>query len=99
MMTGDEVDAATADKWGLVNRVVEPDQLLPEAMGLAKRLASGPTVAIEMTKRLVNDITREGLGRQIQNEAWAGTRVAQSEDAGEGMRAFAERREPNWTGR
>jgi len=99
MLTGDEVDAATADKWGLVNRVVPPEQLLDEAMQLAKRLASGPTVALELTKRLVNDVTRGDLDRQLQNEAWAGTRVAQSEDAGEGRQSFIERREPNWTGR
>jgi 2-(1,2-epoxy-1,2-dihydrophenyl)acetyl-CoA isomerase len=99
MMTGDEIDAATADRWGLVNRVVEPEALMEDAMALAGRLASGPTVAIELTKRLVNDVTREGFDRQLQNEAWAGTRVAGSEDAGEGMRAFAEQREPEWTGR
>jgi 2-(1,2-epoxy-1,2-dihydrophenyl)acetyl-CoA isomerase len=99
MMTGDEIDAATADRWGLVNRVVEPDALMEDAIELAGRLASGPTIAIEMTKRLVNDVTREGFDRQLQNEAWAGTRVAQSEDAGEGIRSFAEQRSPEWKGR
>jgi 2-(1,2-epoxy-1,2-dihydrophenyl)acetyl-CoA isomerase len=99
MLTGDEVDAATADKWGLVNRVVEPDELMPEALKLATRLAQGPTVTIEMTKRLVDDLTREGLDRQLQNEAWAGTRLALTEDSGEGRKAFLERREPRWTGR
>ena len=99
MMTGDEVDAETADKWGLANRVVAPDELLPETMALAKRLASGPTVALEMTKRLVNDVTREGLDRQIQNEGWAATRAGLAEDSGEGIRSFAEKRDPNWTGR
>ena len=99
MFTGDEVDAETADRWGLVNRVVEPDQLLPEAMALATRLASGPTVALEMTKRLVNDVTREGLDRQIQNEGWAATRAGLAEDAGEGVKSFAEKRDPNWRGR
>jgi len=68
-------------------------------MELAKRLAGGPTMAIEMTKRLVNDVTRRNLDDQLQNEAWAGTRVQQSEDAGEGMSSFAESREPKWTGR
>jgi 2-(1,2-epoxy-1,2-dihydrophenyl)acetyl-CoA isomerase len=99
MMTGDEVNAETADHWGLVNRVVAPDELLPTTMELAKRLAGGPTMAIEMTKRLVNDVTRRNLDDQLQNEAWAGTRVQQSEDAGEGMSSFAESREPKWTGR
>jgi 2-(1,2-epoxy-1,2-dihydrophenyl)acetyl-CoA isomerase len=99
LMTGDEVDAALADKWGLVNRVVEPDQLLPEALALATRLAQGPTVAIELTKRLVSDLTRTGLDVQLQNEAWAGTRLQYTEDAGEGRAAFLERRAPRWKGR
>ena len=99
LLTGDEVDAATADKWGLVNRVVEPDDLLPEALKLATRLAAGPTVTLELTKRLVNDLTRGGLDVHLQNEAWAGTRLALTEDSGEGRASFLERREPRWTGR
>ena len=99
LLTGDEVDAATADKWGLVNRVVEPDELLPEALKLASRLAAGPTVTLELTKRLVNDLTRGGLDVHLQNEAWAGTRLALTEDSGEGRASFLERREPRWTGR
>jgi 2-(1,2-epoxy-1,2-dihydrophenyl)acetyl-CoA isomerase len=99
MLSGDEVDAETAERWGLANRVLSPDHLLPETMAFAKRLASGPTVALELTKRLVSDVTREGLDRQIQNEAWAATRAGQAEDAGEGIRSFAEKRDPNWSGR
>jgi 2-(1,2-epoxy-1,2-dihydrophenyl)acetyl-CoA isomerase len=99
LLTGDEVDAATADKWGLVNRVVEPDELMPEALKLATRLAKGPTVTLELTKRLVNDLTRGGLDVHLQNEAWAGTRLALTEDSGEGRAAFLERREARWTGR
>ena len=99
MLSGDEVDAETADRWGLVNRVVAPDQLLPESMELARRLASGPTIALELTKRLVSDVTRDGLDAQLQNEAWAATRGQLAEDAGEGVKSFAEKREPNWTGR
>ena len=99
MMTGDEVDAETADRWGLVNRVVGPERLLDEAVELATRLARGPTVAIELTKRLVDGVTRGGLDSQLQNEAWAGTRVALSEDRDEGRAAFLDRRDPRWTGR
>jgi 2-(1,2-epoxy-1,2-dihydrophenyl)acetyl-CoA isomerase len=99
MLTGDAVDAATAERWGLANRVVEPDQLMPEALKLAHRLASGPTITVELTKRLVNDLTRDGLDRQLQNEAWAATRNGLAEDSGEGGRSFLEKREPKWTGR
>ncbi|MGK2964635.1 MAG: enoyl-CoA hydratase/isomerase family protein [Tepidiformaceae bacterium] len=99
MMTGDEVNAEQADKWGLVNRVVEPDHLIPEAVALATRIAKGPSVAIELTKRLIHDMTMDGLGRQLQNEAWAQTVAGSAEDRGEGTRAFMEKRPPNWTGR
>lgn len=99
MLTGDEVDAETAHRWGLANHVVEPEALMDTTMTLARRLASGPSIMVEITKRIVNDITREGLDRQLQNEAWAGTRVALSEDAGEGRDAFLEGRAPKWTGR
>lgn len=99
MLTGDEVDAEHALQWGLVNHLVEPHELMDRAMGLARRIASGPTVAIEITKRIVNDVTREGIDRQLQNESWAGTRVALSEDFGEGRTAFLEGRKPVWRGR
>lgn len=99
LITGDEVDATTAYQWGLANRLVEPERLMDETMALARRLADGPSVAIELTKQIVNDLTREGLERQLQNEAWAGTRAALSEDAGEGRSAFLENRPPKWTGR
>jgi 2-(1,2-epoxy-1,2-dihydrophenyl)acetyl-CoA isomerase len=99
MLTGDEVGAETAVQWGLANRLVQHDDLMSETAALARRLAGGPSVMLEITKRIVNDITREGLDRQLQNEAWAGTRVAQSEDAGEGRAAFFEGRAPRWTGR
>ena len=99
MLTGDEIDAATADRWGLVNRVVEPNVLVEQSLALAKRLAAGPSVAIEITKRIVDDITQDGLDRQLQHDAWAGTRVALSEDRGAGTKAFLEGRRPEWTGR
>ncbi|HXH22884.1 MAG TPA: enoyl-CoA hydratase/isomerase family protein [Dehalococcoidia bacterium] len=97
MFTGDAVDAATAERWGLVNRVVEPSELMPAALDLAGRIAAGPSITIELTKRLVRDLTHEGVDRQLQNEAWA--IGVQTEDKAEGGRAFRERREPRWTGR
>jgi 2-(1,2-epoxy-1,2-dihydrophenyl)acetyl-CoA isomerase len=97
MFTGDAVDAETAERWGLVSRVVPPDDLMPAALDLAGRIAAGPSVTIELTKRLVRDLSHRDLDRQLQNEAWA--IGVQTEDKGEGGRAFRERREPRWTGR
>ncbi|HET7736958.1 MAG TPA: enoyl-CoA hydratase/isomerase family protein, partial [Tepidiformaceae bacterium] len=99
MLTGDEVSAAIAERWGLVNRVVEPEQLVTEAMHLATRIARGPSVAIELTKRLVQDMTLDGLGRQLQSEAWAQHVTSTTIDRAEGTRAFIEKRPPAWSGR
>ena len=54
LMLGDTIDAATAERYGLVNRVVSHDDLLPSAKTWAKRLAQGPTFAISMTKHMIN---------------------------------------------
>ncbi len=97
MFTGDAVDATTAERWGLVNRVYPVAELVPAAVALAERLAAGPAVALELTKRLVRDVTNDGLDRQLQNEAWAMS--IQTEDKSEGVRAFVEGRPPRWIGR
>ena len=99
MFTGDEVSAEQAERWGLVNRVVAADQLLPETLALAARIAAGPSIAIELTKRLITDQTRVGFGRQMQSEAWAQTVVGSAEDRNEGIRAFLEKRQPQFRGR
>jgi 2-(1,2-epoxy-1,2-dihydrophenyl)acetyl-CoA isomerase len=97
MFTGDAIDAATAERWGLVSRVVQPEELMDAALSLAERIAAGPSVTIELTKRLVRDLTHRDLDRQLQNEAWA--IGIQTEDRAEGGKAFRERRDPKWTGR
>ncbi|MCA9829282.1 MAG: enoyl-CoA hydratase/isomerase family protein [Dehalococcoidia bacterium] len=99
MFTGDEVTAEQADRWGLVNRVVPHEQLMTESMALATRVARGPSIAIELAKRLVTDQTRTGFTRQMQSEAWAQTVVGTIEDREEGIRAFLEKRQPQWKGR
>jgi 2-(1,2-epoxy-1,2-dihydrophenyl)acetyl-CoA isomerase len=97
MFTGDAVDAETAERWGLVSRVVAPEELMPATLALGSRIAAGPSVTIELTKRLVRDLSHRDLDRQLQNEAWA--IGIQTEDRMEGGKAFRERREPRWTGR
>jgi 2-(1,2-epoxy-1,2-dihydrophenyl)acetyl-CoA isomerase len=70
---------------------------MPSVLDLAGRIARGPSVTIELTKRLVTDLTHRDLDRQLQNEAWA--IGIQTEDRVEGGMAFRERRDPKWTGR
>ena len=95
---GDNVSAADALAMGMINRVV-PDAELPAlAREWAERLAQGPTFAIGVSKRLLNRGTEVGLETSLEEEAWAQTLVAQSDDAKEGLAAFREKRKPAFTG-
>ena len=64
-MSGNFVDAATAERWGLVNRVVEPEALLPAALSLAGDIASADGKMLRVYKRLIDDGHRMGLGEAL----------------------------------
>ncbi|MGY1846569.1 MULTISPECIES: crotonase/enoyl-CoA hydratase family protein [unclassified Blastococcus] len=106
-LTGDGVDAATALEWGLVNAVVEPEQVLDAALELAGRIAVNAPLSVRHTKRMLH---RTSGGGSDWDESWTGTdpwraneeataTVFASADAAEGPRAFAEKRDPRWVGR
>jgi len=63
LMTGDLLSADDADRMGLVNHVVEPDQLEEAGMAMARRLAAGPAHAIQFNKRLVNKMLEDQVSR------------------------------------
>ena len=65
-LTGDRVDAAQALEWGLVSRVVEPEELLPSAMGIAERIAANPPQAVRMTKRLLRESRSQSLDQVLE---------------------------------
>jgi crotonobetainyl-CoA hydratase len=101
MMTGEPISAAEAQRWGLVNRVVE-DDVLDAALELARRIASNAPLAVQASKRTAYGI----IDGRIPDEdtAWAvcteeTRRLLESVDAQEGRRAFAEKRAPSWQGR
>src|SRR3989442_912105 len=68
LMLGDTIDAPTADRYGLVNRVVLHDELMPAAYEWAKRLAQGPTQALSMTKRMINSEWNMDLVSALEGE-------------------------------
>jgi len=71
LLLGDTIDAASAERYGLVNRVVPHSELLPTARQLALRLADGPALAISMTKRMLNNELTMDLASAIEAEAQA----------------------------
>lgn len=97
--TGEPVKADLALEWGLVSKVVEPEELLPEARSLAGRIAVNPPRQLRMAKRLL----REGLNTRLDTvlelaAAYQGA-CHQTEDHAEAVDALLEKREPVFTGR
>ena len=99
MMSGEPVDADTALRMGLVTRVVSGEQLLETAVAMAETICANGPLAVRTVRSLVRSTTEVPLeyGQRIAAKEIAA--VWSSEDQGEGMRAFLEKRAPVWTGR
>ena len=96
---GDAIDAATAERYGLFNRVVPQAEVLPAAMALAERLAQGPTFALGVTKELLNRELDMDLSSALDNEARAQALCMQTRDFREASDAFKHKRPPVFEGR
>lgn len=92
------LDAAQCLGWGIVNAVHPDDRLMPEAEQLAQELAHGPTLALGLTKRLVDRAWSGDLEDHLALEREFMARCGRSHDGLEGVRAFLEKRKPNFTG-
>lgn len=99
LMLGDTIDAATAERYGLVNRVVPHNELLPEAYAWARRLAQGPTLALSMTKHLINHELSMDLVSAIETEAQAQALMLMGDDHRRFFEAFKAKEKPEFTGR
>ncbi len=99
MWTGDAVDAAEALRLGLVSRVLPADQLLPETIAFAERLAQGPGLALAEIKRSAQASLSLSLEGALEREIDAQERSWNSRDAKEGIAAFLEKRPPKFEGR
>lgn len=97
--TGDPIDAATAERWGLVNRVYPADKLLDETMAFAKKLAQGPTRAIGLTKRVLNRSLEMTLDELLEYEALVQEAAGHTADHLEGVMAFLQKRPAIFTGK
>jgi E-phenylitaconyl-CoA hydratase len=98
LLTGESIDAQEAYRIGLVNRVVAPDQLLPEAMKLAERICRNAPLAVQAAKEAVYRGMDLPFSEGMRLEQSLADPVFQSEDAKEGPRAFFEKRPPVFKG-
>lgn len=98
MFLGDELSAADCEQWGIANRVVPAAELTATVDDLAGRLAAAPSKALAMTKWLVNRSSESSRHTAFEEEAYAQELVTATSDMAEGIRAFGERRSPEFTG-
>jgi len=99
MLTARQMDAAEAERAGLVSRVVPADKLLDEALSAAKRIAGQSSLAVMMNKELVNAAYETTLTTGVALERRLFHSLFAFEDQKEGMAAFVEKRKPAFKGR
>ncbi|MBI2867269.1 MAG: enoyl-CoA hydratase/isomerase family protein [Chloroflexi bacterium] len=99
IIQGQSVQADEAERIGLVNKAVEPAELMPKTLELAKKLASGPTQAFSYVKQSVYRSLHSPVEEGVAFEGSLFDKVTRTEDAKEGMAAFNERRPAAFKGR
>ncbi|HEX6631807.1 MAG TPA: enoyl-CoA hydratase-related protein, partial [Gemmatimonadaceae bacterium] len=98
-MLGDRVTAQQACAWGMIHEVVPDAAMADVARGLAERLAVMPTAALGAMKRLLDASHHNDLDAQLDLEEELQRQAGRSRDYVEGVRAFQEKRAPNFEGR
>jgi enoyl-CoA hydratase len=99
VLTGDFIDAARAERIGLVNHVVPHDELMEAARKMASKLAQKAPLAIQCAKEAVNRSLEVGLNEGLAHESYLHAFTCASEDKVEGVSAFLEKRKPAFKGR
>ncbi len=98
-LTGDWIDARTAEQWGLVEKVVPKEGLREAALEIARSIAARSPVAVSVLRELARTTRDLPLEEGLRREADGFRRCLASEDGAEGVAAFLEKREPNFVGR
>lgn len=98
MMLGERVPAEKAEDWGMIYKAVDDAALAGEAMALAERLANGPTVALGVMRQNVARALESDLTAALLTEAEGQWKAGDSADAGEGIKAFLQKRKAEFKG-
>jgi len=96
LLTGQSIDAREAYRLGMCCEVTPPSQVWVAANEWAKSCRAAPRESLQATKRLLNEAVGEQLLTQLANGAAAGATICSTASAAEGLRAFVEKRPPNW---
>jgi enoyl-CoA hydratase/carnithine racemase len=99
ILSGLPFSAAEAERWGLVNRVLPPDELLPAALAIAGRIAANGPISVRQAKQAVHRGLQMSLADGLAFEIEAYNRLVPTADRREGVLAFNERRKPNFQGK
>jgi 2-(1,2-epoxy-1,2-dihydrophenyl)acetyl-CoA isomerase len=99
MMLGERVPAEKALEWGLISRVVEDDELVPESVALATRLAQGPTAALGLIRKLAREAGHIPLAEALAAERAAQREAGATEDFRNAVAAFLQKQQARFQGR
>jgi len=99
ILSGTPFSADDAMKWGMVNRVCEPDKLLDEALATARRIAGNGPIAVRQAKHAIHHGIEMSVANGMLFEVQAYNRTVPTEDRHEGVRAFNEKRKPDFKGK
>lgn len=99
LLTGDAINAQAAERWGMVNCIVEPSGLLDTAYDYARRIAANAPLAVQATKELAVRSGDLSLAEGLRMEQLISRTLQGSEDVQEGRAAFAEKRKPDFKGK
>jgi len=99
IFTGEVIDAQEALRLGIVSAVHAPEELMPAALALARKIADGPPIAIRLAKRAIYHNLDCDLRQALEFETFAQNICYETEDAAEGIKAFVEKKSPSFRGR
>jgi methylglutaconyl-CoA hydratase len=99
LLTGKTFDAPCASRYGLVNEILEPEQLMARARELATELMRNSPTSLRVTKKLINGFIAAQLDQQIATAIKENADIRTTQDFREGVSSFLEKRKPQWSGK